>query len=88
MLLTTVAEERPMPKLEPPDRFTPPARTASLLLSVASTATSPQDRVLFPATSTVDSAPETSTLTAPAMDTLEFLPETEPLRAWAASFPA
>ena len=76
----------PMPTVEPWDRLTPPARAASLLLSVASMVTLPPVMVLLFAV-TADSASDTTTLTAPPREILESLPATLPAMDCAASLP-
>ena len=76
----------PMPTLLPLDTLSPPARAASLLLSVASMVTLPP--VMFlPFAFTADSAPDTTTLIAPPIDMSESLPATLPASACAASLP-
>ena len=82
-----------MPRLEPLDRLMPPARAVSRDLSMASTVTLPPLMVLWAvrlplALSTVASPWLTSTLTAPAMETLDCSPATEPEMACDASLPA
>ena len=79
-----VVEAMPMPTLEPLDRLTPPARAASFDLSVASMVTFAP--VTLPA-STLASALEATTLTAPPKEMVESLPATLPARDCAASLP-
>ena len=81
-----------MPTLEPLLRLRPPARAASLDLSVASTVTFAPEIFRFcpavpPPISTLDSPWLTTTLTAPAREILESAPATDPARDWAASLP-
>ena len=86
--LTTTAKDAPMPTLEPFEMLTPPARTAILLLSVASTAMFLPLITESSLTVAVVLASLTSTEIAPAMVALPPLPLTAPARDCAAIKPA